>query len=105
MGIGIRIEELRKVYDTPPPSAARTGGFSFTPTRSTGPKEKKKKLEVVALDNISLEIHPGEIFGLLGPNGAGKSTTIGIMTTRVKATSGEAFIGDYEVSRHEVDVK
>ena len=60
MGIGIRIEELRKVYDTPPPSAARGGGFSFTPMR-TGSKEKKekKKFEVVALDDISLEIRAG----------------------------------------------
>ena len=31
MGIGIRIENLRKVYDTPPPMAARGAGFSFTP--------------------------------------------------------------------------
>jgi ABC-2 type transport system ATP-binding protein len=104
MGIGIRIEELRKVYDTPPPSVAR-GGFSFTPTRTTGPKEKKKKLEVVALDNISLEIRPGEIFGLLGPNGAGKSTTIGILTTRTKPTSGRAFIGEYDVWKQQVKAK
>ena len=104
MGIGIRIEELRKVYDTPPPSVAR-GGFSFTPTRTTGPKEKKKKFEVVALDNISLEIRPGEIFGLLGPNGAGKSTTIGILTTRTKPTSGRAFIGEYDVWKQQVKAK
>jgi ABC-2 type transport system ATP-binding protein len=105
MGIGIRIEELRKVYDTPPPSAARVGGFSFTPIRTTGPKEKKKKLEVVALDNISLEIRPGEIFGLLGPNGAGKSTTIGILTTRTQPTSGRAFIGEYDVWKQQVKAK
>jgi ABC-2 type transport system ATP-binding protein len=105
MGIGIRIEELRKVYDSPPPSAARGGGFSFGPTRSAGPKEKKKKTEVVALDNVSLEIRPGEIFGLLGPNGAGKSTTIGILTTRTKPTSGRAFIGQYDVWKEQVHAK
>jgi len=108
MGIGIRIEELRKVYDTPPPSAARAGGFSFTPTRTAGPKEKKdkkKKFEVVALDNVSLEIRPGEIFGLLGPNGAGKSTTIGILTTRTQPTSGRAFIGEYDVWKEQVKAK
>ena len=86
MGIGIRIEKLRKVYDSPPPSAARGGGFSFTPVRS-GPKDKgKKKFEVVALDGVTLEIGAGEIFGLLGPNGAGKSTTLGVLTTRTRPT-------------------
>src|SRR5262249_24118101 len=47
------------------------------------------------------EIHPGEIFGLLGPNGAGKSTAVGILTTRVRPTSGEAWIGEHEVWRGE----
>ncbi len=105
MGIGIRIEELRKVYDTPPPSAARGGGFSFTSQRSGGAKEKKKKLEVVALDGISLEIRAGEIFGLLGPNGAGKSTTIGILTTRTRPTAGRAFVGEYDVWKQQVHAK
>ena len=104
MGIGIRIEALRKVYDTPPPMAARGAGFSFTPIRTKGPKEKKK-FEVVALDGISLEIQPGEVFGLLGPNGAGKSTTIGILTTRTRPTSGRAFIGDYDVWQEQVKAK
>jgi len=101
MGIGIRIEELRKVYDTPPPSAARGAGFSFTPAKS-GPK---KKFEVVALDGVSFEIRAGEIFGLLGPNGAGKSTTIGILTTRTRPTGGRAFIGEFDVWREQVKAK
>ncbi|MGO9259241.1 MAG: ABC transporter ATP-binding protein [Bryobacteraceae bacterium] len=105
MGIGIRIEHLRKVYDSPPPSAARGGGFSFGPQRSAGPKEKKKKFEVVALEDVSFEIRPGEIFGLLGPNGAGKSTTIGILTTRTRPTSGRAFIGQYDVWKEQVPAK
>src|SRR5579862_4792896 len=104
MGIGIRIEELRKVYSTPPSSAARGAGFSFTPIRSGGSKEKKK-FEVVALDGVSLEIRPGEIFGLLGPNGAGKSTTIGILTTRTQPTSGRAFVGEFDVWKQQVEAK
>jgi len=106
MGIGIRIENLRKVYDTPPPSFS--GGFSFLQTRPSGRKEKKdkkKKFEVVALNDIALEIRPGEIFGLLGPNGAGKSTTIGILTTRIRPTSGRAFLGDYDVWQQQVPAK
>jgi ABC-2 type transport system ATP-binding protein len=105
MGIGIRIENLRKVYDSPPPSAARGGGFSFTAQRSGGSKEKKKKFDVVALDGISLEMGAGEVFGLLGPNGAGKSTTIGVLTTRTRPTSGRAFIGDYDVWQEQVKAK
>ena len=101
MAIGIRTENLRKVYDTPPPMAARGAGFSFTPQRS-GPK---KKFELVALDSVSFEIKAGEIFGLLGPNGAGKSTTIGILTTRTEPTSGRAFIGEFDVWREQVKAK
>jgi ABC-2 type transport system ATP-binding protein len=102
MGIGIRIEDLRKVYDSPPPAAARTG-FGMAQTRG-GPKEKKK-FQVVALDGISLEIHAGELFGLLGPNGAGKSTTIGILTTRIRPTSGRAFIGEHDAWQEQVAAK
>jgi ABC-2 type transport system ATP-binding protein len=103
MGIGIRIENLRKVYDTPPPMAARGMGFSF----GSGPKKDKsrKKMEVVALDGVSLEIAAGGIFGLLGPNGAGKSTTIGIVTTRTRPTSGRAFVGAHDVWGHQAAVK
>jgi ABC-2 type transport system ATP-binding protein len=103
MGIGIRIEELRKVYDTPPPMAARGAGFSWGGPRA-GRKEKKK-FEVQALDGISLEIRPGEVFGLLGPNGAGKTTTIAVLTTRVEPTSGRVFIGQYDVWKEQVKAK
>lgn len=100
MAVGIRTVELRKVYTSPPPMAAAGSMFS-------GPKKKKtdKKFEVTALAGVSLEIHPGEIFGLLGPNGAGKSTTVGILTTRVRPTSGEAWVGQYEVWREQIQAK
>jgi ABC-type multidrug transport system ATPase subunit len=56
--------------------------------------------EVLALDGLDLAIQPGEFFGLLGPNGAGKTTTIGILTTRVRATSGSAMVAGADVSTH-----
>jgi ABC-2 type transport system ATP-binding protein len=59
----------------------------------------------VALDGLSLDVTGGEIFGLLGPNGAGKSTTVGILTTRVRPTSGQVWIGDYDVWAEQVEVK
>jgi ABC-2 type transport system ATP-binding protein len=68
-----------------------------------GPKHAKP--QITALDGLSLQIEPGDIFGLLGPNGAGKSTTIGILTTRVRATSGRAWIGDHEVWEEQAKVK
>lgn len=51
-----------------------------------------------AVDEISLKLEDGEIFGFLGPNGAGKSTTIMILTTLLKPTSGKAFVGGFDVT-------
>lgn len=53
-----------------------------------------------ALDDLSLEISQGEIFGLLGHNGAGKSTTLGMLLGQIHPTSGEAFIRGVSVQRH-----
>lgn len=68
-------------------------------------RRARQKVEIIALDNLSLDVQPGEIFGLLGPNGAGKTTTVGILTTRVRPTEGRAFVGEYEVWKHLVQVK
>jgi len=53
--------------------------------------------DVIAVNNISLSVKPGEIFGFLGPNGAGKSTTIMILTTLLKPTSGQDMICGFDV--------
>src|ERR1700736_1474567 len=102
MVAGIRTRDLRKVYTSAPPVAAGTGGFSFGAPKAKG---KQPRPEIVALDGISLEILPGEIFCLLGPNGAGKSTTVGVLTTRVRPTSDQAFIGEHDVWKEQVAVK
>ena len=44
--------------------------------------------DVTAVDGISFEVKPGEIFAFLGPNGAGKTTTIKMLTTLLRPTSG-----------------
>lgn len=52
---------------------------------------------VNAVDGISFAVGAGEVFGLLGPNGAGKTTTVGVMTTRVRPTSGSASVDGIDV--------
>ncbi len=51
-----------------------------------------------AVDGLSFSVRRGEVFGLLGPNGAGKTTTIGVLTTRVVATSGQAIVAGRDVT-------
>jgi ABC-2 type transport system ATP-binding protein len=58
-----------------------------------------------AVDNLSLVIQSGEIYGLLGPNGAGKSTTILMLCGLIQPTSGECLIDGVEVSKHPIEVK
>ncbi len=53
-----------------------------------------------AVDELSLRVMSGEIFGLLGPNGAGKTTTAGMLTTRVIPSSGSAYVGGVDVVAH-----
>lgn len=98
---GVRTQDLRKVYSSAPPMAA-TG---MLVPRSSGKGTKQAKPEITALDGLSLEIQPGEIFGLLGPNGAGKSTTVGVLTTRVRPSSGQAWIGEHDVWAEQAAVK
>ncbi|CUS96894.1 ABC-2 type transport system ATP-binding protein [Candidatus Kryptobacter tengchongensis] len=52
----------------------------------------KKFGDFVAVDNLSLEVKPGEFFGFLGPNGAGKTTTIKMIAGLIQPTSGKIFI-------------
>ncbi len=53
---------------------------------------KTTRQQVMAVDALSLEVHPGEIFGFLGPNGAGKTTTIKMLLGLIFPNGGDAFI-------------
>ena len=58
-----------------------------------------------AVDNLSLKIFRGEVFGLLGKNGAGKTTTIKMLTLQLKPTAGEIFFEGQRVDGNEIFVK
>jgi ABC-2 type transport system ATP-binding protein len=59
----------------------------------------KKFGNFTAVDHVSFDIFPGEIFGFLGPNGAGKTTAIKMLLGILNATSGDAFIAGYHIRR------
>jgi ABC-2 type transport system ATP-binding protein len=59
---------------------------------------------LLAVDQISLQINPGEVFGLLGPNGAGKTTTIQMICGLIQPDSGEIFIEGQRVVAGDLDV-
>src|ERR1700733_7419302 len=60
---------------------------------------------VVALEDVSFDVKPGEIFGLLGPNGAGKTTCLRVLSTVLKPTSGVATVAGYDVLTQATEVR
>src|SRR6266704_1447797 len=78
--LAIRTEDLRKTY-------------------------KSSRGDVPAVRGIDLSVRSGQFFGLLGPNGAGKSTTIGMLTTLILPTGGQAWVAGMDVVADPVGVK
>jgi len=77
-------------------ATVRGGGESvletLSLTRRFGP--------LTAVDELTISVEPGEIFGLVGPNGAGKTTVIKMLTTLLPPTSGNASVAGYDIVRH-----
>jgi ABC-2 type transport system ATP-binding protein len=65
----------------------------------------KKFGNLVAVDHVSFDVAPGEIFGFLGPNGAGKTTTINILCTLAHPTSGKATLNGFDVVHQQNQVR
>src|SRR5271163_1787390 len=61
--------------------------------------------QVLAVDHVSFEAVPGEVFGLLGPNGAGKTTTMRILCTVLKPTGGIATLAGFDVATQPSQVR
>ena len=65
----------------------------------------KKYKDIVAVDNLNLSVHKGELFSLLGVNGAGKTTTIKMLSCLTQPTSGDAFIKGKSICKDTAAVK
>ncbi len=61
--------------------------------------------KLIAVNNISLDVAQGEVFGFLGPNGAGKTTTIRMIAGLLQPTHGRAIIGGFDVQREPLKAK
>jgi ABC-type multidrug transport system ATPase subunit len=69
-------------------------------------KELTKRFDKnVVVDNVSLEIPAGVVYGLLGPNGAGKTTIVRMLSTLLKPTSGSATVNGFDVVTHQLEVR
>jgi ABC-2 type transport system ATP-binding protein len=94
----IRTEHLGRIYKLKPSRKekreARRAGQTEPPPR-----------ELIALDDVNVTVHHGEIFGLLGPNGAGKTTLIKILTTLLSPTTGKAWVDGLDVESQAADIR
>lgn len=70
-----------------------------------GQQPEAARREVVAVRNVSLDVHRGEIYGILGPNGSGKSTLVRLLSTLLIPDEGEVRVFGLDIIRHEMDVK
>ena len=58
-----------------------------------------------AVDNLSLQVNAGDIFGFLGPNGAGKTTTIRMLDGLLEPTNGKVIINGIDIRKNSIDIK
>jgi len=93
----VSIRALRKVYREAPEadSVAWTEAIVRALKRLFAPAQTK-----VALDDLTLDIRPGELFGIVGSNGAGKTTLLKLLSCLLYPDGGTAYVNGYDVRRH-----
>jgi ABC-2 type transport system ATP-binding protein len=65
----------------------------------------KKFDQITAVENLSLDIPEGQVFGFLGPNGAGKTTTVRMLTSLISPTGGRAAVNGFSVGERDIDIR
>ncbi len=65
----------------------------------------KKFDQITAVENLSLNIPEGEVFGFLGPNGAGKTTTVRMLTSLISPSAGSATVNGFQVGENDIDIR
>ncbi len=98
------LERLSQVTENTPPSVAALNIEHLTKSFEVGGRRKKRRT-VVAVDDISLRIERGEIYGLLGANGSGKSTFIRLVSTLLTVQQGKVEVFGHDIVRDEMAVK
>jgi ABC-2 type transport system ATP-binding protein len=78
---------------------------TFKKGKKKNNNHSRKPNLIMALDNVSLTVNTGELFGVLGPNGAGKTTLIKILATLLLPTSGIALVDDIDVVKYPEKVR
>ncbi|KPL16408.1 MAG: multidrug ABC transporter ATP-binding protein, partial [Anaerolineae bacterium SM23_84] len=61
--------------------------------------------DTMAVEELTLEVSEGEVFGFLGPNGAGKTTTVRMLTSLIAPTSGTAVVNGYRVGQDDINIR
>jgi ABC-2 type transport system ATP-binding protein len=61
--------------------------------------------DVLAVDDLTLDIYSGEVFGFLGPNGAGKTTTVRMLTALIAPSSGKAMVNGFQIGKADGDIR
>ena len=65
----------------------------------------KRFKETLAVDDLSLDVAEGEVFGFLGPNGAGKTTTVRMLASLIAPTQGTAKVAGFILGRQDTDIR